>query len=194
MDSPQEFALQTGHFVVDVSKASSLNSYVVGTQVLLEGHMRVTFNTNTKIQLFEFYAKSFTEFIPKSALLPSVQPAEKNTSGTATPRRRSSAATIPTTPVNEFGTPIRAMRCLEVGTFCCARSWRLTPFLDRRSCEQHARPDRVYNAYGAQSTCWSSRLRREIERNTGEVGDSCAAVTGALHHSCYNAINRLYVY
>jgi hypothetical protein len=84
--------------------------YLNGIKVVIYGCLRVSFDmtpNGLRMSLFEFHARRFMEYVPRVAL---------TTSDMAT-IARSIDAVLPS-PINQFGVPLKVMRCLEMAEVC----------------------------------------------------------------------------
>jgi len=82
--------------------------YLIGIfQIVSSGQLRVLFNAQGKIELWEFTVEENAELLERRAL---TQILEKQRVKTEI----SEQSILPESPVNEFAIPLQAMRCLEV--------------------------------------------------------------------------------
>lgn len=108
LGNPKEYILANGVMLVDCPQAEIIHVFNDDREVVNMGHLRVTFLPNLKIQVWEFHTKKHQELIPRSLLLN----ARANQEGDAL--TEPVEVILQPSPLNEFGTTVAAMRCLEV--------------------------------------------------------------------------------
>ncbi|GAB5586753.1 hypothetical protein Unana1_01653 [Umbelopsis nana] len=121
MESTNEFMLTTGSLAVECAQASLIQYFDNGSQIVLNGRLRVHFSpapvTGTlKIDLLDFSSRGYTEYIPRNVLLglskhDSLKKDNKNVSSKLDAILREM---LPECMVNDFGICPRVMRCLEI--------------------------------------------------------------------------------
>jgi len=113
MSNPKEYILANGLMLVDCSMAQLNHVFNDDRVVESHGHLRVTFLPNLKIQIWEFHTKKHQELIPRSLLLQSRLSQEGDA------LTESVEVVLPPSQINDYGTTITSMRCLEIAEVVC---------------------------------------------------------------------------
>ncbi|CAG8484363.1 11612_t:CDS:2, partial [Acaulospora colombiana] len=94
MNNVKEFMGQMGQMphpsAIVEAKASMIYDYEDGSRVVATGKLKVKFNMNIKIELFEFMTEKHTEYVPRHSNISS------------------------DSPIGEYGIPVKTLRSLEV--------------------------------------------------------------------------------
>ncbi|KAK9729770.1 hypothetical protein K7432_000017 [Basidiobolus ranarum] len=105
LENPVEFALPNGYHVVECVRAAFVYHYWDGTQVYANGTLKVTLDSQLKFELFEFATTEYTELLRRGLLLALAQSHNEG---------KIDINHLPDSPINDYGVPIRTMRCLEI--------------------------------------------------------------------------------
>ncbi|KAK9764714.1 hypothetical protein K7432_007583 [Basidiobolus ranarum] len=117
MKNPREFVLPTGSHVVECSRTSFIYHFNSGIQITANGILKGTFTPQLKIEQLEFHTSQHNELIPRSLLPnPLLYTHNQDSKGGST---NEAVLDLPETPVNEYGVPPKAMRCLEISEVIC---------------------------------------------------------------------------
>ncbi|TPX43726.1 hypothetical protein SeMB42_g02893 [Synchytrium endobioticum] len=100
--------------ILEAPRASIIYHFDSGLQVFCAGRLRVTFNHQSKIELFEFTTTKHVEYIPRGFVLAENEKHNDVDHCNATRANMKRSSFIPDSPVNEFGLTLSTMRCLEI--------------------------------------------------------------------------------
>jgi hypothetical protein len=108
-ENPREFLKTQRQTIVICPKAKWTCLFLNGIKVVNYGCLRASFDISSsgmRMSLLEFHARRFMEYVPRIAI-----------TGNTVNRARSMDQYLPS-PINQFGVPLRVMRCLEISEIC----------------------------------------------------------------------------
>ncbi|KAK9766993.1 hypothetical protein K7432_003508 [Basidiobolus ranarum] len=119
LENPQEYVLPNESHVVECTRANFIYHFDNDVQVTVSGILRVAFNAQLKIELMEFHSSHHNEYLSRSFLLSLAQQASDAKDASGKPKMKASNSDddlidLPPSCVNEYGVPIKTMRCLEI--------------------------------------------------------------------------------
>ncbi|KAI9145087.1 LIM-domain binding protein-domain-containing protein [Paraphysoderma sedebokerense] len=113
LSTPKEYTFKNA-FMVEVPRASVITYFADGTHIISNGYLRVMFTLDMKIEDWELTTSDYTEFIPRAMVAALGEKDRNDNNNDEDQLNRLNSTSLPTTTVNDYGIPMKLMRCLEV--------------------------------------------------------------------------------